>query len=382
MSRSRLFLLFLAVAGLLGLATIPGRAEGGLPTDGTPLCDTAGSGAATDDGELKVGTFNLLHAQSPDGNESLLARLPLQAETIIDSDADIVGLQEVHADAERGQVAKLLAGELSTRTGEAWHWCWSYSNPHFPLTPEALPLNPLDDAMVTGSGLAGQGEFREGVGVVSRYPITESRFRRLAPRSYEAPACVANPSDPLCAPAAVFDSRQILWALVDAPGEHDVDLFTSHIAHGLTPVSDVTKRIHVEQSLLIIDEWSSESDLRFFVGDFNSDPTSDRYQAMVDAGFVDTYAQSGALECDPKTGVGGCTGGPDDGKEAFGTNKHRRMHGRIDYVWVKAPDRCTPATPSSDMIGVDATKLPKPDGRWLWPSDHHGVVSHTTLTCP
>ena len=380
MSRSRLFLLFVAVLGLLGLATVPGRAEGGLPTDGTPLCKTVGSGPAEDDGELKVGTFNLLHAQSSDGNESLLARLPLQAEAIIGADADIVGLQEVHADDERGNIAELLAGELSARTGEAWHWCWSYSNPHFPLTPEVLPMNPLDDAMVTGSGLAGQGEFREGVGVVSRYPVAEKRFRRLAPRSYEAPACVANTSDPLCAPAAVFDSRQVLWALIEAPGR-DVDLFTSHIAHGLTPLSDVTKRVHVEQSLAVIDEWSSDDDLRFFVGDFNSEPGSDRYQAVVDAGFLDTYEASGALECDPETGLGGCTGGPDEGKEAFGDNRHRRMHGRIDYVWVKPPGRCTATASGSEVIGEKATRLPPPDRRWLWPSDHLGVVSHTTLAC-
>ena len=364
------------LAAATALVAAPGRADDRLPTDGTPRCGTVrGTTAAADDGQLRIGTFNVLHGQTTDGAETLLARIPIQAAELATSGADVIGVQEAMGDP---MIVEEIGEALVARTGETWHWCWSRSNPHAPLTPDVDEGggNPVDTVMVEGAG-----GFDEGVGVLSRYPIGDTGTRRLIPRTYEAPACLADPSDPMCALAAAFDARQVLWADVDVPGD-DVIVFTTHIAHGLTPLSDTTKRLQIEQVLATIDERAGDDEWRFLVGDFNSDPTTDRYATVAAGGFVDTYRASGAAECRPADGAGGCTGDPDEGREAYGDSPHRRMHTRIDYVWAKPAAGCRLAVPNSRVIGETATKLPAPDPRFIWPSDHHGVVSQVVRSCP
>ena len=72
---------------------------GGNPLDGTPLCGieqpTGPAEPAPDDPPLRVATFNVLHAETADGDISLGQRLPLLADAIAGSGADIVGAQEV-----------------------------------------------------------------------------------------------------------------------------------------------------------------------------------------------------------------------------------------------------------------------------------------------
>lgn len=47
-------------------------------------------------------------------------------------------------------------------------------------------------------------------------------------------------------------------------------MFTTHLAHHLTEVSQATKRAQLELSLHTIDEWADPASPTFFVGDFNS----------------------------------------------------------------------------------------------------------------
>jgi endonuclease/exonuclease/phosphatase family metal-dependent hydrolase len=375
-----------------------------LPGDGVPLCGVAtpdpGVAAQTDDGKLRVASFNLLHSQTAEGDETLEARVPLLADALVASGADVIGSQEVAADdhkltdpRERFEVVTALAGEMADRTGTDWEWCWSQSNPHVPGEPD---LNeggggPLSEVVSSQGGQP--GEFREGLAVLSRFDITASRFRRLTPRSYEAPACLLNDtSDPEallfgCALPAFFDSRQVLWARIDVPGadDDDLDLFTTHVAHGLTELSDTTKALQVQLALQTIEAWATPdaSTPDFLVGDFNTTPDpgvdGSPYQAVIDEGFTDTYRNApAAVECSAP-GVGGCTGGPVGGTEVYSATDRRAMSERIDYIFARQPQGCALRVQWSQVIGDQATQLS--DGRWLWPSDHNGVASQSKVAC-
>lgn len=348
--------------------------------DGVPLCGTEGSGAGADDGALKVASFNVLHSDTTEGDLSLGDRLELEADDIVTSGADVVGMQEVTRNAvfdpggefpqEHGTVAQRFAAELSGRTGSAWHWCFFRSNPHVPGTPDIQPGggNPLDDQAAAFGNFPDPGDFSEGVAIVSRFPIEESRSHRLLPRSYESAACI--PPDPLaCNLAGIFDSRQVLWARIGAPASQggDVDIFNTHIAHGITALSDTTKLLQVHQILRWVQLWSDPATPDFLTGDFNSAPDTDRIAAVLDAGFVDSYAAAGGPECTPSTGVG-CTGNPPAGEEVWTTASTRNMESRIDYVFTRG---CT--TTASEIIGDVATQVGP--SQWLWPSDHSGVSS-------
>lgn len=387
------------------LPASPSRAQdsgggSGLPTDGAPLCGVAqappptavsavsvevilGDTVPIVDDELRVATFNLLHSLTPEADESLGARLPLLAGAIVDSGADIVGAQEVTRNVEldplaespqkHGLVAERLAETVAGLTGEDWHWCWSLSNPHVPLSPDVGPGggNPLDTAAAANGNFPDSGDFSEGLAIFSRYPIVEQRFRRLPPRSFEAPACTN--LDPFCRLDALFDSRQVLWGRVATPGG-DVDMFTTHLAHTLTELSDTTRLLQVQQALAITSEWATAGTTPdFLVGDFNSTPDSAVLAATSEAGFVDTYEAASGPECDTAVGDPGCSAGPTEGEEVYTPTATRKMSERIDYVLARPPSGCTLEVTASEAIGdVPAQLNPT---TWLWPSDHLGFVS-------
>lgn len=381
--------LFVA-AGTLGSAETAALVGAPNVLDGVPLCGIEASASdrptLPDDGVLKVSTFNVLHSETVDGDVSLGDRLPLLADAIVASAADIVGAQEVtrniafdpgsEAPQKHGLVAQRLAAAIAFRTGESWHWCWSRSNPHVPLTPDVAPGggNPLDDMAASMGNFPDAGDFSEGIAILSRFPISSSRFRRLPPRSYEVAACTS--FDPFCPLDAVFDSRQVLWGRVQSPGG-GIDMFTTHLAHGLTTLSDTTKLIQMKAALAIVDAWATPDALPdFLVGDFNSVPGSAVLNAATGASFADTYAAAGGTDC-VTAGAAGCSGGPPDGDEVYSASATRPMSERIDYVMARPPSTCALAVPDSDVIGNTATALP--DGSWLWPSDHLGFTS--TITC-
>lgn len=354
------------------VATLPHGADAQIPAvpvvDGVPLCGAEGTGspvALRRGHALRVASFNVLHSETAEGDESLEARLPLEADAIAASGAHVVGMQEVTSNTAHGNVAQRLAAALATRTGNRWSWCWFMSNPHVPGTPDVQPGggNPLDDLAASFANFPDPGDFREGLAIVTRLTIEEARSHRLLPRSYETPLCV--PPDPLgCNLPALFDSRQVLWARLDT-GARDVDMFTTHIAHGLTAASDLTKLLQVKQVLTWIDLWSDPATPDVLTGDFNSAPGTDRVRAVRRAGFTDTWAAA-------NPGADGFTGGPPNGEEVYTATPSRAMSERIDYVFSRG---CR--TRASQVIG-DTPQL-QPDGRWLWPSDHLGLTS--TLAC-
>jgi endonuclease/exonuclease/phosphatase family metal-dependent hydrolase len=380
-----------ALTVALAAPAIGARAQ--LPTalpmllpDGVPLCGVeqpaSGVAPAPDDGVLRIATFNVLHSETTEGDVSLGDRLPLLAGAISASGADVVGAQEVTRNLgfdaaneypqRHGLVAQRLAAAIAARTGEAWSWCWSQSNPHVPLTPDidVGGGNPLDRLAAANGNLPDPGDFSEGLAIITRHPITGSRFRRLLPRSYEAAACIDG--NPLCPLDATFDSRQVLWARINTTSG-PLDMFTTHLAHHLTALSDQTKLLQARQALAITQEWATaDATPDVLVGDFNSVPDGAVHQALIAGGFIDTYRAAGGVECAPEGGPG-CSGDPPPGSEVYTAASSRPMTERIDYVWARPTAGCILRVPASQQIGTAPAALA--DGRFLWPSDHLGFVS-------
>jgi endonuclease/exonuclease/phosphatase family metal-dependent hydrolase len=356
-----------------------------VPTDGQPLCrvatpttaDATATHAARAPGEVRVATYNILHSQGDQRNH-LGERIPLVVAELAGADADSVGLQEVvgpfdpvtgRSDAEGARhVAEQVAQGLADTFAEPWEWCWFQSNPHLPGEPDLAEGGgggPATEGMVAFN--PGNEGFREGVAILSRHDIIQARSRRMPPRSFEAPLCdpVAAATNPLGCPAeSVFDTRQLLWANVEGP-DGSYDLFSTHLAHGLTEGSQITKQLQVELMLDIIDEWEDPTTPTFFVGDFNSveDPAAngeatDRRGTILAAGFVDTYRAF--------TDAPGFTS-----DQAIVTDTATpTVTARIDYVFARSPSSV--AVTGSGVFGTGALPFA---GRWLWPSDHLGVVS-------
>jgi endonuclease/exonuclease/phosphatase family metal-dependent hydrolase len=379
----------IAVVALVG-AAVPALAGGDAYTPGTsgtsgtpgvdiqPRCGVEGTGSpATLAGStVKVGTYNVLHSQSENPDSNVDARFDQVVAAMATADADVWGLQEVTSNTQYGNVAQRIAAGLSAANdGERWEWCWSMSNPHFPGEPDVNEGGggPLSELMAMFSNFPASGDFREGVAIVTRLDIEAARARRLTPRFYETPFCV--PPDPLgCNLPALFDSRQLLWARVDA-GSGAFDMSTTHLAHGLTPLSDTTKRVQVEVALRYLEEWATPGDATFFVGDFNSDAATDRYQAVLDAGFADLYlAAPGAPECNPVTHAG-CTSSQ---REITDGQFDNTTSSRIDHVFGRS-GACTLGASASAILGTNSRQISSVPERWLWPSDHLGVV--TTVGC-
>ncbi len=312
---------------------------------------------------MKLATFNVLHSLTDDGEATFEARVAIAIDALVATTADVIGLQEASVTTTHQHVTQRLAQGLATRTGVRWHWCWFQSNPHFPLEPDTRPGGgggPLTEVMVA-QARAGQAEFRDGIGVLSRLPILATGVRRQPPRSYEALFCI--PPDPLgCNAPAALDARSVLWARI-ATGAGAIDFFTTHVAHGLTPLSDFTRQLQTILALRYIAEVArADATPDAFVGDFNSTEASAVSTMVRGAGFLDTFRVA-------NPGSPGFTGDQDIHSPVSTASE------RIDYVYAR-PGTCGAAVAASNTFPTGPTIISSGP---LWPSDHHGVVSTINL---
>jgi len=365
---------------------VPGQLADDGPLAPTPLCQTEAGDpdAASNDGpELRVGTYNVLHTQDPDGNPTAPQRIGMLADAIEQSGADALGLQEVAKSANLadldtdddgvdGLMVELIAQRLASTSSDAWSWCWFASNVHVPLEPEPNAGGgggPLTELATFGGGQqTGNGnEFREGVAILSRYPIASPTVKRLSLRTHEAAFC--EDVDPLgCQFAVAFDSRVIMHGVIEAPSG-PVDLYTSHLAHGVTSESDDTKARQIREGLEHIAATEDPTTPTFFVGDFNTDatvePDAARYATVIAAGFTDSYAAASAHDLNDPAGT----------SSQNVVSESLEVDHTIDYIFVK---RLGCGATYGDIIGdTRATRTDAPG--YVWPSDHMGVV--TTFGC-
>jgi endonuclease/exonuclease/phosphatase family metal-dependent hydrolase len=387
------------VAAVLSVPLVPMRAQGILPGQlpgmpgPTPLCQTeAGATEATPDARpsprssranprasssapVRVATYNILQTQDPDGRATIDQRIDLLAEAIASSGLDVAGLQEVAKtgllrgdrrdddDEVEGLVVELLARQLVSITGETWHWCYLAANPHFPYEPEPAAGGgggPLTEVGAIGAGpFTGNGdEFREGVALLSRYPITDAVGHRLPMRTHEVPACS---SGPMCAVELSQESRAIVGGVVQF-GAEPVEVFSTHFSHTVTAQSNSTRELQAEDAVAYLADQHTPGRRLFFVGDFNTREGQEPYRIIQEAGFVDTFRAF--------TDADGFTS-PQDVVGDTAT-----VRNRIDFVWTL--DGCPPEVLDSRVFGdTPADRADEPGT--VWPSDHYGVVS--TLAC-
>lgn len=396
----RHLVLFLAAILLLGLTPAaragigdglgtPGQLVDDGPLAPQPICQTEGGingqKQAEPGSELRVGTYNVLHTQDKDGNPTAKQRVGMLADAIERSGADALGLQEVAKSANlrsmdtdgddgmTGLVVELLAQDLALWSGNDWHWCWFASNAHVPYEPEPTAGGgggPLTEIAVLAAGQqTGNGEeFREGVALLSRYPIVSPSVKRLSLRMHEAAFC--DEIDPVgCQFAVVFDSRVIMHGVIDGP-LGPVDLYTTHIANGVTDQSDDTKARHIQEGLDHIAATEKPNTPTFYVGDYNTERDAEpssahtvRYSSVIDAGYIDTYVAA-ALR-DP--------GDPEGTSSQDVVGPGLTVKRTIDFVFARNLIRCQ--VTFGDIIGdVPADRTDKP-GTTVWPSDHLGVVT-------
>ncbi|MFA5890389.1 MAG: endonuclease/exonuclease/phosphatase family protein [Actinomycetota bacterium] len=348
---------------------------------GQPLCGTEGTAPApATSGALHVATFNVLHGLSEDppdypAHSTLDERTEMAAEQLAASGVDLVGMQEVSFTAANDQtrhtpglVVQRIAAQMAQTSGHSWHWCWYLANPHVPGEDTAAGGGgPLSDQLAA-LGSSRYASFKEGVAVLSRYPILLAEGRRL-PSRLPAEAALCPPESftqfpPECAATVVIESRAALWARVAAPGGA-TDIVTTHLAHGLTDASDASAFTQVAAALAFAEQKSADGAAarRFFTCDCNSRRDDDVpvVPSIEAAGWTDMFPET----CE-SAGDAGCTAGPD--KIVTDTPMRDFMDARIDYVFEKS-------CPAEDAGLLANQARARDDGSYLWPSDHIGIIA-------
>lgn len=382
--RSRM--LWAAAAVSLVLSMVPMRG-GALIALAGPKCGTAAGVEAPPVATLRVATFNVLHGleETPSypTHSTLDARLELQAQEIATEGLDVVGMQEVseteapvgHAP---GNVAERLAERLAEITGEGWYWCWHLANPHFPLEPDIAEGGggPISDVMASMAS-SNYGSFKEGVAVLSRYPIVAAEARRL-PLRIPAEYVLCPPAEvPFCNLTTIFDHRIAMWARVDTPGGL-TDIIATHLSHTLTRLSNVSKFVQAAAVLAFSKQMTfqnGEPARRFITCDCNLQ-TTDRpsgVHLITSAGWTDSYRFAHPdSACLPGQDTSGCTSDQDIVTET----QSATADSRIDYVFARGGS-CPLTIAGSERIAD--TPLLRPDGTYLWPSDHLAVATDISI---
>ena len=181
--------------------------------------------------------------------------------------------------------------------------------------------------------------------------------------------------------------RTALWVRVSA-SVGAVDLVTTHLASssddGPCDVrtcpppclpSDTLNTCQGRQAAEYLEEQRAPGSTAMLVGDLNAQPGDPTMAALLEQGFVDTAAASGA-ECEGATGHG-CTSGRDDTSLTDLTDPGSKQRERIDYVLLAPSARCEVIAPTG--VFAEEGGPPQPGSTIVFPSDHNGVEA--TLRC-
>ncbi|WP_320780177.1 endonuclease/exonuclease/phosphatase family protein [Streptomyces sp. CRN 30] len=226
---------------------------------------------------------------------------------------DVVGLQEVWAADDGGNLAEWLAGELGL------HWTWAAYR-----APERWQRR-IDDRRVT-----------IGAAVLSRWPVAGRAVLRLP------------------APAALDDGRVALYAGLDAPGGR-LDFVTAHLTSAST--ASAVRCAQTDALAGFAARHRHRHGTAYppvLTGDFNAGPASAELRRLAARGWTDAWdgaaPDAPAATWDPANPY--VTGaGPAE---------------RIDHI------RLGPDTPVRVRSAHRAGDAPV-DG--VWPSDHYAVVA-------
>jgi endonuclease/exonuclease/phosphatase family metal-dependent hydrolase len=147
----------------------------------------------------------------------------------------------------------------------------------------------------------------------------------------------------------------------------ELDAYVTHLTDRNEREDGVPVRLRQAQELLRWVQSTSRPDHHVLIGgDFNDIPESDPIRTLTDHGLIDLHAAAG-------TGEGHTNDRNDLDIEA----PQARPNQRIDYIFLQPG--------SGKRFAINEIRLfldrpsAEPDGRWLWASDHFGVLARLQL---
>jgi len=212
----------------------------------------------------------------------------------------------------------------------------------------------------------GMGEddwkFDEGIALMSRH---ERASRDVAVLKYASQVRLATTVG--AREYRLPDDRVAMHIRYAVAPATELDAYVTHLTDRNDQSDGVAIRTLQARELLQWVERTSHSGNPVLIGgDFNDVPESDTIRSLTGSGFVDLHAAAGT---DP-----GYTNDRNDLElEAPQANPNQR----IDYVFFRPP-RGRAFTIESVRLFLDRPSA-EPDGRWLWASDHFGVLARLVL---
>jgi len=262
---------------------------------------------------LRAVTLNIWNRQGP-----WPERLPLIRDGLAALEPDVVGLQEVLAFAG-GNQAQEIAADLG------WHVHYG-------------PAWQLGGGVTLGNA------------ILSRWPLRGAEVHPIAD--------------------VAGQGRSVAHAFLDAPCGH-VPVFVTHLTFEM-----YLGHLRCEQVRRLADyvaERAPVGDATFppiLLGDFNCEPDSDEMRFLrgrTALGGKSVYFADAWVATEHTRG-GAEPGWTYDRRNPYAL-RSREPSRRIDYVYVRGPDRKLRGEPLSARIVLDA-----PSGD-VWPSDHFGVLA-------
>ncbi len=196
---------------------------------------------------LKVMTYNLQGMKPGTDPETRLINIIEKLKVI---DPDIIGLQEINESLNVGgndNQAKRIADSLSAFFGVEYHYFISFTH------------------------LSWDNQFREFIGIISKYPVEEEGFLSLVP--------------------GVFP-RKLVWNYINTPlGK--INFFNTHLSFNSANV----RVLQVQQIIPYIENIESGNPgiATILTGDFNDRPTASSIRLLTETGtdtlYISTYAE-------------------------------------------------------------------------------------------
>lgn len=276
---------------------------------------------------LRVLTFNAYHGYPlcPE----IERRLELLVAGLRDQAPDIAFLQEISVSTLHGHLPQQLVARLE-QSGLDYHLAYAPAN----------------------GSVADGGVFEEGSAILSRFPIVESETRRLAAattvrREYHG--------------YEYEEFRIALRATLEIESGRRLDVFTTHVTDADPAGGESPRRRQIEDLARFVVERSNLGLPAIIGGDFNAPPEADEIRWLATRDLHDLCAAG-----DP--------GPTNDRHDRDLQDPRDTADQRIDYLFVAGRD-FTVRNPRLFL----AKAFEIEPGRFLWASDHSGIVADLEL---
>ncbi len=208
----------------------------------------------------------------------------------------------------------------------------------------------------------GEWKFEEGIALMSRH---ERAPRDMAVLKYSSQirigTKVGNQEYRLPDDRIAMHIRYVV-----APGI-EIDAYATHLTDRNEQSGGIAIRMLQARELLEWVEGTSHPGNPVLIGgDFNDIPESDTIRSLTAAGFIDLHAA-----------IGNEPGYTNDRNDLDIEAPHANPNQRIDYVFFR-PAGSRRFTIEAVQLFLDRPSA-EPDGRWLWASDHFGVLAKLVL---